>query len=326
MAEKTEKPTAKRRKDSAKKGQSFKSKDLITTIILLTGCTFIYYCSDYSEFMGLCKKALLHSELLEPEGFLINIFLVFFRMSFPFIALCAFFEFISTMIQTKFAVSTEALKVNFESLNPVEGFKKLFHLRTLKEFLKSLCYLVVFVAACWYVVMTYMRDIIAVWHHSLPGLIHVWMFLVWKSVLIFIAFSSLVLVGDFLTEYYLHNKDMSMDKHEVKQERHEMEGKPEIKNTRKTLHMDLLNDGEKDAIKQSKVVMANPTHIAVGIYFNPAVAMLPFISLRCAGVKARAAIAFAEKEGIPVVRNISLTRRLYRKCRRYTFISLGSLC
>lgn len=37
MAEKTEKPTDKRRRDSAKKGQTFKSKDLITTVTLLTG-------------------------------------------------------------------------------------------------------------------------------------------------------------------------------------------------------------------------------------------------------------------------------------------------
>jgi type III secretion protein U len=41
MAEKTEQPTSKKRKDSAKKGQTFKSKDVITTVILLMGIYFL---------------------------------------------------------------------------------------------------------------------------------------------------------------------------------------------------------------------------------------------------------------------------------------------
>lgn len=69
--------------------------------------------------------------------------------------------------------------------------------------------------------------------------------------------------------------------------------------------------------------MANPTHIAMAIYFNPEVASLPFIALRCTNMKAKAAIAYAEKIGVPVVRNIPLTRRLYRTYSQYSFISLN---
>jgi type III secretion protein U len=44
--------------------------------------------------------------------------------------------------------------------------------------------------------------------------------------------------------------------------------------------------------------------------------------LRCTNLKAKAAIAYAEKTGVPVVRNIPLTRRLYHTYSQYSFISL----
>lgn len=37
MAEKTEKPTDKKIRDSAKKGQSFKSKDMVAAVVLVAG-------------------------------------------------------------------------------------------------------------------------------------------------------------------------------------------------------------------------------------------------------------------------------------------------
>ncbi|EDK0174658.1 EscU/YscU/HrcU family type III secretion system export apparatus switch protein, partial [Salmonella enterica] len=41
MAQKTEKPTDKRRRDTARKGQSFRSRDLVTSVILCCGIIFM---------------------------------------------------------------------------------------------------------------------------------------------------------------------------------------------------------------------------------------------------------------------------------------------
>ena len=50
MAEKTEKPTDKKIRDSAKKGQSFKSKDMIAAMVLVVGAFAI---SGFSSLLGL---------------------------------------------------------------------------------------------------------------------------------------------------------------------------------------------------------------------------------------------------------------------------------
>lgn len=323
MAEKTEQPTSKRRKDSAKKGQTFKSKDLITTLILVVGIYFIAHAMSFGPFITFYTLLLRQPTGIGINDFLLALAQIFFLLSLPFIAVCTIVGFAATLLQTGFAIATEAIKLNFKALNPVEGVKKIFSMRTVKELVKSLCYLVVFAATCHSLIHNDLRQALTLYRADIPGLVAVWVSLAVKAVLVFIAWSIFVLLADLLVEYFLHFKDMKMDKHEVKQEHKESDGNPQIKSARRRAHQEILTGEEMAAVRNSEVVMANPTHIAMAIYFNPEMASLPFIALRCTNMKAKAAIAYAEKIGIPVVRNISLTRRLYHAYSQFSFISLN---
>lgn len=55
---KTEKPTKKRLEDSAKKGQSFKSKDLIIACLTLGGIAYLVSYGSFNEFMGIIRLLL----------------------------------------------------------------------------------------------------------------------------------------------------------------------------------------------------------------------------------------------------------------------------
>ncbi|WP_051910668.1 EscU/YscU/HrcU family type III secretion system export apparatus switch protein [Pectobacterium brasiliense] len=323
MAEKTEKPTDKRRKDSAKKGQTFKSKDLTTTAILIVGIYSLSHIIDFGRFLSLYNIAMLHSSEIRISDFLTEITFIFLQITLPFIAVCVFVGIGVTLLQTRFSVATKAIKMNFKALNPIEGLKKIFSIRTVKELVKSICYLIVFICTCYSLVHNDLKQALTVYNSNIMQLVSVWSALAVKAVLVFIAWSLCVLVADFIAEYFIHFRDIKMDKHEVKQERKESDGNPEIKNARRRLHHEILSGEEMAAIRNSEVVLANPTHIAIAIYFNPEVAMLPFIALRSTNMKARAAIAYAEEIGVPVVRHILLTRRIYHSYRKYSFISLN---
>jgi len=323
MAEKTEKPTDKRRKDSAKKGQTFKSKDLTTTTCLLVGIYFITHFLSFRDFISLYSTAMLHNAEMSIRDFLIELTRVFFVTAFPLIAIFSITGIAMTLLQTRFTIATEAIKLNLKALNPVEGVKKIFSIRTLKELIKSILYLVVFAATGYILIHNDLKKALAVVHGGLNELISQWLALALTAVMTFIGCALVVLVADFMMEYFLHFKDLKMDKHEVKRERKENDGNPEIKGARKRIHQEILSGEEMSAIRNSEVVMANPTHIAIAIYFNPEVAALPFIALRTTHQKAKAAIAYAEKIGIPVVRDIPLTRRIYRTYQQYSFISLN---
>ncbi|WP_239509487.1 EscU/YscU/HrcU family type III secretion system export apparatus switch protein, partial [Proteus mirabilis] len=79
-----------------------------------------------------------------------------------------------------------------------------------------------------------------------------------------------------------------MEKHEVKQEHKNMEGNPEIKSVRRQLHQELLDEPMKRVIRDSSAVIVNPTHVAVGIYFDPDNGIMPIVSLSCTNAKALA--------------------------------------
>ncbi|HEY1844466.1 MAG TPA: EscU/YscU/HrcU family type III secretion system export apparatus switch protein [Buttiauxella sp.] len=323
MAEKTEQPTSKRRKDSAKKGQTFKSKDLITTLILLVGVYFLAHGMNFRDFISFYTMILQYNTQIGMNDFLLGLARIFFLLALPFITICALVGIAGTLFQTGFTIATEAIKLNFKALNPVEGVKKIFSMRTVKELVKSLCYLIIFAVTCYNLVHDDLRQALTLYRTDMAGLIACWVALTVKAVLVFIGWSVFVLLADFIVEYFLHFKDMKMDKHEVKQERKESDGNPQIKSARRRAHQEILSGEEMAAVRNSEVVMANPTHIAMAIYFNPEVASLPFIALRCTNMKAKAAIAYAEKIGVPVVRNIPLTRRLFRTYDQFNFISLN---
>ena len=116
-----------------------------------------------------------------------------------------------------------------------------------------------------------------------------------------------------------------MDKEEVKREFKEQEGNPEVKSHRRQMHMEILSEQIKSDIENSRMVLANPTHIAIGIYFRPEIAPLPFVSVVETNQRALAVRAYAEKVGVPVVRDVRLARRIYQRHRRYTFINVEEI-
>lgn len=323
MAQKTELPTEKKRKDSAKKGKMLKNKDLVTTVTLLAGCYFIPYGITFVNFISFYTMLLNGNIQLSLNEFLQQMMKIFFHLSFPLIISCCVAGIIATLLQTRFTIATEAIKMNFAAVNPVAGMKKILTLRTLKELAKSLCFLIVFFCTCYSLTQQELKQILTIHNTGIAQLVLSLLTLMVKAVTVFTAWSILVLVADFIAEYFLHFKDLKMDKHEVKQERKESDGNPLVKSARRRAHQELLSGQELAAIRNSAVVMANPTHIAIAVYFNPDIASLPFIAFRATNSKAKAALSYANEIGIPVVHNIPLARRLYRDYSQYSFISLN---
>ncbi len=151
----------------------------------------------------------------------------------------------------------------------------------------------------------------------------VWRHLLFSLVTLCLGCSVIILLLDALAEYFLVMKDMKMDKEEVKREMKETEGNPEVKSRRREIHMDILSEQIKSDIDNSRLIIANPTHIAVGIYFKPEIAPYPLISVREANQRALAVRQHAEKVGIPVVVDIRLARRIFKTHRRYDVVNFG---
>ncbi|EFE6858624.1 EscU/YscU/HrcU family type III secretion system export apparatus switch protein, partial [Escherichia coli] len=136
MANKTEKPTAKRLKDAADKGNSLKSKDFIIACIILFGGIYITNIDVLLE-MSEAVINIMHGKFDNNiHSYTLEMIYLGFRLVFPFIFICILAGALPALFQIGFRLATKAIKFNLQALNPVSGFKKIFSIRTVKEFVK----------------------------------------------------------------------------------------------------------------------------------------------------------------------------------------------
>lgn len=324
-ADKTEKATPKKRRDAARRGQSFKARDLVVACLILCGVLFVVWLGSLAGIGAALVAAIRGGFSLDLRHYVADVLLLGLKVVAPIIALSIAATALPSLLQSGFALAPESLRLNFGALDPVKGFKKIFSLRTAKDFIKTLLYLLGFGAAILLVWWRQRELVFAQAHASIPEIIGIWGRLLIGLVLTCLACVAAVLLLDALVELFLYLKDLRMDRQEVKREYKETEGDPLIKNKRKQAHIELLSAQDKHDIENSRMVIANPTHVAIGIYFKPELTPIPFVSVREGNQRALAVRRYAEKVGVPVIVDVPLARRLYRSHRLYDRVSMEEI-
>lgn len=324
-ATKGEKATPKKIRDAAKRGQTFKARDLVAACLSLCGVLFIVWFGTLEEIGASLASAIKSGFSLNMHEYVTTLLLLGLKVIAPIIMVSIIATALPSILQSGFNLAPEALKFNFGAINPIKGFKKIFSLRTVKDFIKTVLYLLCFWMAVT-IFWSWNKDLIfSQIHASISGLIAIWSKLLLRLVLISLLCIIFVLILDVMAELFLYLKELRMDKSEVKREHKELEGDPLLKSERKRIYMEFLTEQEKHDIENSRVVVANPTHVAIAIYFKPELTPIPYITIREQNQRALAVRRYAEKIGIPVVVDVALARRLYRTHKRYDMVSMDEI-
>ncbi|EKK0607346.1 EscU/YscU/HrcU family type III secretion system export apparatus switch protein, partial [Escherichia coli] len=151
MGSKTEKPTPKRLNDAAQKGQMFKSKDIIIAFTTFLGILFILSFISFDELMDLWVNCINHNFETSLKIYVSQLLRIAAKIIVPILLAAFIISAIPSFLQTKFILATKALKLNLSALNPINGLKRIFSVRVVKEFIKALCYIVAFLAAAYIV-------------------------------------------------------------------------------------------------------------------------------------------------------------------------------
>lgn len=164
--EKTEKATPKKRRDARKKGQTAKSQDIVTAVMLLAVFLFLYFgaSSIGSPMMSLFRlafsKYMLQDVTEQSVGKLMTgVMKQLASMLLPVMAVALLAGVIGNVAQTGLLFTGEGLKPNINKINPVAGLKRIFSIRALVELLKSVLKMAVVGAVAFYVIWTNIQDI-----------------------------------------------------------------------------------------------------------------------------------------------------------------------
>lgn len=316
---KSEKATPHKLKKEAEKGKIFQSRDLMAVTVLVAGGLALYGMTSLTGIMDLYRELVQGGFQMGVATALKRSLQAFALAVLPVAVSCIIAVAITSLLLSKGILNAEAIKFDFTRLNPVNGFKNMFSMKTVKELIKAVLYLIATLIFVTWMVKTAPVNVFQALGAE-PGAAHRFWIAAGFQVAAGVLCALLpIIVGAAVADFWLYRKDLRMEKHEVKQEYKETQGNPEIKKRRREIGEELSAQMKAD-VAGATMVLANPTHIAVGIYLHDIEVPLPFVSLREKGSKARAIIAYAEKVGVPVVRDIRTARAVFHSCQRYQFV------
>lgn len=318
--DKTEEPTAKKKRDARKKGNVAKSKEVTTAITLLAILMIIYTMSDFiifelKNFIVACFNNDLN--MVFSDGSLkvlgMNILISFMKIFLPMGGIIIVFGVVGNLIQTGLMFTNEGLKPQISKLNPINGFKNMFSLKALGNLVKSIA----IIAVLLYIGVSFMKKnfegIIKSGDIYFPYLIYTVVDLI-KSLLSSICLAVVVIsVADYVYQRFTHKKELKMTKQEVKEEYKQMEGDPHIKGKIKQKQREMASQRMMQAVPSATVVVTNPTHISIAIRYEKGKDTTPIVVAKGADLVAFKIREIAKEHDIPIIENKPLARLIYKE-------------
>lgn len=315
--EKTEQPTPKKLRDARDKGQVARSSELVSAVLVISMFGVLYAFGN-SLTNALMEFILLPASFIQEDfdvalsAMIESTFYYLVLITAPITITGIVIAVFANFVQIGPLWSGETLMPKLEKISPIAGFKRIFCLRNLVEFLKSLVKLVVIVVACVYVIKSNVRDLL-----EMPGCLETCIFPSLGFMMLQLAtYSSIAFlilaIADVLFQRYEHAKGLRMTKDEIKREFKDTEGNPEIKGRRKSIHREItMNDDVPKAVKKSSVIISNPTHIAIGLAYDGTEYKVPQIVVMGEDILAKRIKDIGKDNDIPIIENVPLARALY---------------
>lgn len=321
MAEKTEKATPKKLKDARKKGQVAKAQDMsaaFTFIVALSSTlaamSFLFH--QIGSFFLYILHEVPHAGndfANRAGGFFYNALIVILTTSLPICGIVCIVGVVVSFLVVGPVFSFEAMKFDLKKLNPIQGIKQKFKLKTLVELLKSLAKIIGAAVIIYMIIYDSLSQIIStVMMPALASAMVVNDFLVSVTIRVGIFF-LLVALFDFAFQKKNFAKEMMMEKFEIKQEYKDTEGDPLIKGKRREMFREIAYQEGPSAAKKARTIITNPTHIAVALKYDPLEEPAPIILTMGVGRVAEQIIQIGLENKIPIMRNVDLARNLYMK-------------
>ena len=316
---KTEKATPKRRQDERKKGNAFKSTDVINAFSLL-GVFFTLKLLLPSIYETLNEYILRFIGYLSnvneiSESFLRDITIGFIiacaKITIPLLLISCLIAIVSTMAQTKMLVSFETLKPKFSRINPLEGIKRMFSLRSVIELIKG----IIKITILFYIIYNFLVNSINDFTKTLSIDLLSSCILVLNSTLQMVINVSIAFIAiaafDYLYQWWDYERQIKMSKQEIKEEYKQMEGDPQIKGKIKEMQRKIATSRMMQAVPQADVVIRNPTHFAVALKYDTQKDLAPVVLAKGQDELALRIVKVAEENNICVIEDKPLTRAIY---------------
>jgi flagellar biosynthetic protein FlhB len=317
-AEKTEQPTPRRIQKARSKGQVPQSVEL-TSVVMLTAMVGAIALLSKS-LAGWAATVTTEGLSCQSQIFTNSDSFIFFfsdKMAHAIIVVLPILGAIMAgAIAAVLSVSgpnfaPEAITLRLDAINPAMGIKQLFNGKTGVKLLISIAKLVVISIVLW-VYLTNQVDILMKLCWAQPIEIVVITSKIIMGVCIRIGILLLIVaIADVFYQKWKYTDELKMTKQEVKQEMRDTEGAPEVKGRIRQLQVQMSMKRMLQEVPKAKVILVNPTHVAVALQYDPPEMAAPVVVAKGADQIAEKIMETARAYGVPIVRRPELARTIF---------------
>ncbi|MDO3410685.1 flagellar biosynthesis protein FlhB [Saccharibacillus sp. CPCC 101409] len=316
--EKTEKASPKKRQDSRKKGQVAKSQELPGAAVLIVSVAILMaFGSNFLKtiiqlftdvFINRMNMDITTANVMNMmTQYMAQIML----MLAPVFGAAVLIAVIANFGQFGLMFVSEGLKPKFSKLNPIKGFKNIFSMRSLVEFLKSILKMTV-IGFLVYTTLKAQLGEIAKLHSMTAEEIFHFASSVTVSLGIKIGAALLLLgVFDYMYQKYEFEKGIRMSKQDLKDEYKKAEGDPMIKGKIRERQRRMAMQRMMQDVPGADVIITNPTHYAVALKYDGDRMQAPEVVAKGQDFLALRIREIAKNNGVMIMENKPLARALF---------------
>ena len=317
--ERTEQATPKRREESREKGQVAKSRE-VSSAAILAAC-MIYFYFNASGMMDQLQEMIrwIFMESAQQDftvramhRLIVGLALKTAIWMIPLLLTVLAIGLLSNVIQVGILFSAEPILPKLSKIDPIQGFQRLFSLKSLVELFKNILKMSIVGIVAY---QTVKKEIIV-----LPTLMDQSV----SGILIYIGRTSYRIMGlacivlimlailDYAYQRWEHEKSLRMSKKDIRDEYKHTEGDPVIKGRIKRQQREMARKRMMANVPRADVVITNPTHLAVALRYDSEKMIAPVVIAKGAGFIAEKIKEISKVHSIPVIENKPLAQVLYK--------------
>ncbi len=314
----TEKPTARRKKEARHEGQVARTPELVTWLVIMMGSFLVQYTvrTAYASVDKLWSR--VGDAISRPS---ITTDIAVAEQGGKDILSCLGPALLTTMAlallinlaQTRGLVTFKPLKPSFSKVNPAKGLKRIFSPRSLWEAAKQTLRVVLLTLVAWKTVIGFVPVATAAGPLSsmaIASMVATRALTLTRQVA---AIGLGLAVLDYVVQYRKTARQMRMTKQEVREDSKASDGNPQMKGAIRRRQRQMARNRMLAAVARADAVVLNPTHFAVAVSYvrgqgAPKVVAkgVDFLALR---IREEATL-----HRVPLVEDPPLARALYVAC------------
>ena len=317
--ERTEQATPKRLEDARRKGQIPRSRELSAAAVTLVGGAALYMLGgqitgQMAEMMrrglALSRDEATDSTFMLPA--LSNAAADGLWLSMPVLGLITLAAIIAPLALGGWSFAGQAMMPQFSRLNPLEGIKRMFAMRSLVELAKAMAKFGVVAVIATIVLWNDAPALMGLGREPLQQAIGHAIQLSGKALLV-ISAGLLIIAGiDVPYQLWQYAKQMRMSRQEIREEYKESEGSPEVKGRIRQLQQEVARRRMMQEVPKADVIVTNPTHFAVALKYDEKRMRAPIVVAKGVDVIAAKIREVAGENAVPIFEAPPLARVLYR--------------